>query len=60
MGIRGIIRDVLSIYLGFEILRGYLFKSFQINDAILIAALALFLLSIWFILERIGIAPRFS
>lgn len=58
MGIRAIIRDFLGIYLGYEILKGYLYKSFQINDFILLTALAMLVLSIWFLLERIGVLPK--
>jgi len=58
MGIRAIIRDFLGIYLGYEILKGYLYKRFQINDFILLTALAMLVLSIWFLLERIGVLPK--
>jgi uncharacterized protein YjaZ len=61
MVIRAVIRDMLGLYLGYEILKGYLYpKSFQITDYILLAALAMFLMSIWFFLERVGILPKIT
>lgn len=58
MGVRGIIRDVIGVYIGFEVLRGYIYKSFQINQYILISAIILFILSIWILLEKIGILAK--
>lgn len=60
MGFRGIIRDLLSIYIGYEIIKGYIYKNFDFSLTLLIATLALFILSIWFILERIGILPKIT
>jgi hypothetical protein len=57
MGIRGIIRDIVSVYLGFEIMRGYLTGEFYMLS-ISVAGMVLFGLALWFLLERTGILPR--
>ncbi len=58
--IRGIIRDILSLYLGYEILRGALFGDFTITMPVLVAAGLLFAMAVWFILEKIGIIPKIT
>lgn len=58
MGVRGIIRDIVSLYLGFEIIRGYFSGEFAILN-ISIVGMVLFGLALWFMLERIGVLPRF-
>jgi hypothetical protein len=60
MGTRGVIRDIVGIYLGFEIIRGYISHNFTLTPYILIAGLILLLLGLWFILERIGISPKIA
>ena len=60
MGVRAILRDLLSLYLGYEIIRGYLFGNFVLTSQIVIAAVALFALAVWFILERIGLIPKLT
>lgn len=57
MGIRGIIRDLVSIYLGFEIMRGYVSGEFLMLN-ISVAGMVLFGLAVWFLLERFGALPR--
>lgn len=60
MGVRAILRDLLSLYLGYEILRGYFFGNFVLTSTVAIAAAALFVLAIWFLLERIGLLPKLT
>jgi len=60
MGVRGVIRDLLSIYIGYEVIKGYIYKNFDFNITLLIATLALLILSIWFILERVGILSKMT
>lgn len=60
MVLRGLIRDFLCIYLGYEIIKGSIFGNFSISTTILITSIILFILSIWFLLERIGIIPKFG
>lgn len=54
MALRGILRDILSIYLGYKILGMWIFGS-AFSTSIGWAALALLLLSVWFVLERVGV-----
>jgi hypothetical protein len=56
--LRGIIRDLIGIYLGYEIVKGILFKNFTITPPIAISGILLLILSIWFVLERIRILPK--
>ena len=58
MGARGFIRDIIGIYLGFEIIKGAITKHFEINMPIIVCAAILLAFGIWFILERIGILPK--
>jgi hypothetical protein len=57
MGIRGIIRDIVSVYLGFEIIRGYFIGELAMLN-ISIAGMILFGVAVWFLLERLGVLPR--
>lgn len=57
MGLRGIIRDILSIYIGFKLIVIWIFKT-QLTSDIVIVSAVLLLIAIWFILERIGILPQ--
>jgi hypothetical protein len=58
MGLRGLIRDVIGIYLGFEIIKGAVTKNFEITMPIIACATILLAFGIWFILERIGLLPK--
>lgn len=60
MVLRGLIRDILCIYLGYEIIKGYIFGNFSISATVFISSTILFILSIWFLLERIGLIPKFG
>ena len=57
MGVRGFIRDLISFYLGYEIIRGYFSGSYAMTN-ISIAVLVLVAIAIWFTLERLGILPK--
>ena len=57
MGVRGIIRDVLGIYLGIMVTKDYLTGS-SVDVCTLFAAIVLLLFGIWFILERIHLLPK--
>jgi len=54
MALRGVLRDILSIYLGYKILGMWFFGS-AYTPSIGWAALMLLLLSVWFVLERVGV-----
>jgi hypothetical protein len=58
MGVRGIIRDIVGILLGFQIIAGALGGEFTIDTWVLVEAIILFAFGIWFMLERIGVLPR--
>lgn len=58
MGIRGIVRDIISIILGFQIIAGAMSGNFTIDTTILVEAIILFLFGIWFLLERVGVLPK--
>jgi lipopolysaccharide export LptBFGC system permease protein LptF len=60
MGIRSLIRDVLAIYLSFFIFQNIINGKIKAELSIILASLFLFLLTIWFLLEKIGIIPKFG
>jgi len=61
MGLRAIIRDILGIYIGYEIVRAFIFKEFNFNNtALLVAAIVLLVFGIWFLLERMGVLPKLT
>jgi len=57
MGVRGILRDIVSVYLGIEIIRGYVTGKFFVAN-ISVAGIVLFVIAIWFLLERIGVLSK--
>ncbi|MCK4550391.1 MAG: hypothetical protein KAT91_00385 [Candidatus Aenigmarchaeota archaeon] len=57
MALRGPIRDILSIYLGYKVIAMWAFKA-EMTTNTGIAAILLLLLSIWFVCERVGILPK--
>jgi hypothetical protein len=58
MGLRGIVRAIVGILLGFQIISGALSGSFTIDSVVVIEAIILLVFGVWFILERIGILPK--
>ena len=60
MGVRGLIRDLLGIYLGYEVIRSYFYGNSSLNLNILVASIAIFALAVWFLLERVGVLPKMS
>jgi hypothetical protein len=59
MGLRGILRDILSIYVCIIVFGNLISGNMKADLTFGLATLALFILSIWFLLERIGIVPKF-
>lgn len=57
--LRGVLRDFLSLYVGYKILGIWLFDA-KFTPGIGWAALFLFILAVWFIFERVGILPKFG
>jgi hypothetical protein len=60
MAFRSFIRDLIVFYLVYEILRSYFSKSLQVSTGMLIASILLLFLTIWFLLEKIGVLPSLS
>lgn len=59
MAFRSFIRDVIVFYLVYEILRSY-FQRLQVSLTMVIASILLLILTLWFLLEKIGIMPSLS
>jgi len=54
MGLRGFLRDGLSLYLGYKIIGMWIYHTpFSTNVGY--AGVALLLLTIWFVFEKVGI-----
>lgn len=60
MVFRSLIRDIIIIYLAFEIVRGYLSHNSFVTINIMIATVVLVGMTIWFLLEKMGAIPSFS
>lgn len=54
MGLRGFLRDGLSLYLGYKIIGMWIFST-PLSSNVGYAAVALILITIWFVLEKFGI-----
>lgn len=54
MGLRGFLRDILSFYLGYKVIGMWVFHS-AITSNVGYAAVALILITLWFLLEKFGI-----
>jgi len=59
MALRGIIRDIISIYIGFHLLIAAVTGDCLSSETLLLYALGILIFSLWFTLERIGIIPKF-
>ncbi|OGM03031.1 hypothetical protein A3K72_02685 [Candidatus Woesearchaeota archaeon RBG_13_36_6] len=58
MGFRGIIRDIFLVYLGFLLLKVWIFKA-PFTNYLGFLVIVMMLLSAWFFLERLGLLPKF-
>lgn len=54
---RSIVRDVLAIYVCYKVLAVALFAQ-EFSSLALVATAALLFLTVWFLLEKIGILPK--
>jgi len=59
MGVRGFLRDLLTIYVCVIIFTNLITGNMKADTTFILATLALFILSVWFLLERIGLIPKF-
>jgi len=57
MGIRGLVRNIFFIFVGAEMVRFAFFNAFDKN-IIGYLGIAVIAISLWFLLEFIGIIPR--
>ncbi|OIN86366.1 MAG: hypothetical protein CO092_04260 [Candidatus Aenigmarchaeota archaeon CG_4_9_14_3_um_filter_37_18] len=58
MGVRGVIRDIISIYFGIQIILLVLHDKVPTKGQLLLYAAFLLFFSIWFLMERIGLFPK--
>jgi hypothetical protein len=58
MGVRGVLRDVLTLYVCFVIFNNLLQGKINVDFHFIIALIIVFLLTIWILLEKIGIIPK--
>ncbi|MCK5176176.1 MAG: hypothetical protein KAQ92_00485 [Candidatus Aenigmarchaeota archaeon] len=56
-GLRGFLKDIIIFYLCFKIFMMWIFEAPFTNE-IGYAALVLFVIATWFMLERFGFLPR--
>lgn len=54
MGLRGFLRDGLSLYLGIKIIGMWVFNT-PLASNVGWAAVALLILTVWFVLEKVGL-----
>jgi len=60
MGIRGLIRDALTLYVCLVIFMNMATGNLKVDTNFILASIFLFLLTIWFLLEKLNIIPRIS
>lgn len=58
MGLRGIVNNVLGMYIGYKLLAMWIFDA-PFNSGLGWAGLVLFIVSVWFFFERVGIIPKY-
>ena len=58
MGVRGVIRDLISIYFGIQIVLLVLQDKVPTKGQLLLYATFLLFFSIWFLMERVGLFPK--
>jgi len=59
MGARGVLRDLLSIYICITIFANLITGNMKADLTLILATLLLFILTVWFLLEKIGLVPKF-
>lgn len=56
MGVRGIVRDFLTIYLGIRLIGVWVFGA-PFTNGLGMIVIFLLLMSVWFLLQRVGMLP---
>ncbi|MBW2970859.1 hypothetical protein KY320_01730 [Candidatus Woesearchaeota archaeon] len=57
MGVRGVVRDIVFIYLGVRLLGVWLFDA-PFTNTLGVLVVLLLLTSVWFFLQRFGVLPK--
>lgn len=57
MVFRGLIKDLLILYLAYKVLKIWWYKE-QVTTGVASVMIILSLLVVWFMLERVGVMPR--
>lgn len=57
MVFRGLIKDLLILYLAYKVLKIWWYKE-QVTTGVASVMIILSLLVVWFMLERIGLLPK--
>lgn len=60
MAIRAFARDLLALYVSYKILRGWIYQNLAPNPFLLMATVCLLMLTLWFLLERLGVIPKLT
>lgn len=60
MGVRGVIRDVLALYVSYRVLEGALFNKFAPDLHLVLCSLLLLILTLWFLLEKTGLIRKIT
>jgi|YelNatPaOPRAMG01_1025707.scaffolds.fasta_scaffold29332_4 hypothetical protein len=58
MGVRSLIRDILTLYVCFIVFGNLISGNMKVDTTFILATILLFLLTIWFLLEKIGLIPK--
>ncbi len=58
MVFRSFIKDFLVFYLCYKIIKGFLTHNFSLTSNFMIVTILLLLMTVWFLLEKIGILPK--
>jgi len=48
----------LVFYLAYKIIKGYLFHDFHLDGTLVLLTLLLLLMTVWFLLEKMGILAK--
>jgi hypothetical protein len=60
MGVRGVLRDVLTIYVCLITFQNVFYGKINADVYFVLALIIVFFLTIWILLEKIGVLPKLS
>lgn len=55
MGFRSFLRDLLTLYLGYQVIKSYLFGEFSFSIILLLVTVVLMVFTLWFLFEKLGL-----